>query len=481
MNDAEIKERLRDRNPWWRDPTDWWRTDRVLRDAAEAPFEYAPDVLAGIAAPSLYTVVGPRRVGKSVCMRRKIREVLDSGLADPRSVIYCSCDGFRAQDLRRMFKAGRALTPGGDETRRWWFVDEISKVDGWSDVVKDLRDDTALRQDCVVLTGSSSRGLRDAVDNLAGRRGPDSATSDRLLMPMGFREFCSLTGVDAPYEIPRIRLSELFSPAARDAFQELSFWTEPLVDAWENYLRIGGFPRAVADYISAGDVSETFVHDIWQVISGDAIRRANLSDATILALLERLGDGLASPTNASDIARDVGLVDNHATNARIDDLAVNFLAWRCPQKISGSASETAQKKVYFADPLLARIARLVDGRREPAVSKMSEQQIGLTLARAINGDQPGSFARATRLMYERTKTKKEIDFVGPDIDGCVEGKYTDHGWKSEAQTARANYDRGILATRRDQDLDSGTIWAVPAPSVAWVLTDTPSGIAQPAR
>jgi hypothetical protein len=58
--------------------------------------------------------------------------------------------------------------------------------------------------------------------------------------------------------------------------------------------------------------------------------------------LERLGQGLASPVNASDVARDVGLTDNQATNARVGELAVSFLAWRCPRSIGGRPSESAQ-------------------------------------------------------------------------------------------------------------------------------------------
>jgi predicted AAA+ superfamily ATPase len=471
MNDAEIKERLRDRNPWWRDPDGWWRADDALREAADAPFAYDPDVLAGISAPSLYVVVGPRRVGKSVALRRKIRQLIENRAVPARHVIYCACDGFRPQDLRRMFKAGRALTPGDADDPRWWFVDEITAVgDAWSEVVKELRDNSALRRDCVVVTGSSSRGLREAVDNLAGRRGPDSATSDRLILPMGFRTFCGLTGVEGPTDIPVLTPADLFTTTAREAFAELAYWIEPLVDAWENYLRVGGYPRAVADFARTGDVGPDFARDLWDVVRGDAIRSASLADSTILALVERLGQGLASPINASDVARGIGLNDNHATNARIDDLALNFLAWRCPRAANGRSSPGSQKKVYFTDPLLARIARLVnDQRREPAVSQLSEQQIGLALARAIDAGQPGAFAPEARVMYERTKTNREIDFVGPDLDGCVEGKYVDSGWKGEARTARANYDRGILATRRAHDLDDGPIWAVPAPTLAWIV------------
>lgn len=173
--------------------------------------------------------------------------------------------------------------------------------------------------------------------------------------------------------------------------------------------------------------------------------------------------------NASDVARDTGLASNHRVNDRINDLTVNFLTWRCPQRVGGQPSETAQRKVYFADPLLARLESIVDDQRSaPDASRIAEQQLGLSLTRAIDTRVPDAFALGTRVMYERTKTGKEIDFVSPDFAGCFEGKYVDRGWKRESLTARANYENGVLATRRIHDL-SERIWATPAPSLAWLL------------
>jgi predicted AAA+ superfamily ATPase len=470
MNDAQIKEQLRDRNPWWREPTSWSDKDYDLREAADAPFVYAPVALANIVPPNLYTLIGPRRVGKSVVLKQKIQEIIVQGVS-PRQIIYCSCDGFRLQDLRRMFKAGRAMTPGLDEDARWWFIDEITSIgDGWSEIIKELRDNTSLRHDCVNLTGSSSRGFRNALEHLAGRRGPDSANSDQLLLPMGFRQFCTLTAVDLPTDIQSLPLTQLFSRQARESLNELAYWTEPLIDAWENYLRIGGYPRAVAEYIENGDVSEGFVRDLWDVIRGDAIRNANLPDATILSFLEQLGQGLASPSNVANLSQRLDIGSGPTVAARIDDLVTNFLAWKCPQIKNQAPNDAAQKKVYFTDPLIARIAALVDNHRnEPEISKLSEQQIGMAIARSIDRRSPGSFVLATRLMYYRAKTNKEIDFVGPDFIGCIEGKYSDTGWRREAQTARANYSNAILASRREHELPNDGIWVTPAPALVWLL------------
>jgi hypothetical protein len=174
--------------------------------------------------------------------------------------------------------------------KRWGFWEEITSVGrGWSSVIKDLRDDTPVRRDAVVLTGSNSRELRDATKNFAGRRGPATGRSDRLLMPIPFRDFCQLIGgLDSLPDISPIRPREMMGRQAREAIEELSFWSSHIVDAWELYLRCGGFPRAVGDFLQSGDVTPGFVQDLWDVVRGEAIRATSLSDADLLNLLARI-------------------------------------------------------------------------------------------------------------------------------------------------------------------------------------------------
>lgn len=469
MKDAEIADLLRDRNGWWRDAHGWQSEDHDLRDAAEAPFEYRPAVLDDIAAGGLYTLSGPRRIGKSLELRRTIARLIAGGVP-ARSVVYCSCDGFSLQDLRRLFRVGESLTRHV-ERPRWWLIDEITAVgSGWSSVIKDLRDHTALRNDCLVLTGSSSRELREARKSLAGRRGPAVTSPDRLLLPIPFRDFWRLVGGSA--ELPALEALEPRQMMSRDAavsIRELSYWANELVDAWELYMRVGGFPRAVKDFFETGDVTDAFIRDLWDVARGEAVRVSSLSDAQLLNLLARLASGLCSPINASRIAVEVGLGSHHVIGDRINDLAFAFLVWSCHRLAEhGHPNTRAQRKVYFIDPAIARIPSAVHRAYSlPDVSRLSEQQIGLSLARAAAAGAADTFVAAGEVMFERTATS-EIDFVGSSIAVPFESKYVERGWKSESRALSARYGRGIVATRNVLDLE-GPIWAVPAAIVAWML------------
>jgi predicted AAA+ superfamily ATPase len=128
----------------------------------------------------------------------------------------------------------------------------------------------------------------------------------------------------------------------------------------------------------------------------------------------------------------------------------------------------AFRKVYFIDPLVARLAHLKSSSYQvPDDTKLSEQQVGLALARAVEREAPRSFVESQSFFYE-VANSKVIDFVGPHLKIPFESKYTDSKLKFEAGTAKGRYGCGVLATRTV--LDTGnSVWQVPAAMLAWLL------------
>lgn len=477
MNDGQLRRLLTDRSAWWRDP-EWERDDPDLREAAESPFLYEPDPLAGLRPEGLYVLRGPRRVGKSVEVKRAIAATITRG-ANPRLIFFCSCDGLSAQDVRRLIVVGQkdTATLSGD---RHWFLDEITAVPGWATVIKELRDgDPVFRRSCVVLSGSSARDLREATKALAGRRG-DVADSDRLLLPMDFRSFCLSIGGFERLPEEALRPRDLLTASGERAIAELAPFFSDLDHAWQSYLRVGGFPRAVSDFVGSAEVSDGFVQALWDVIAGDAFQSTGMADADVATFLERLVIGIGSPLNASAVARDVGLSDNHRVNDRIRALEFALMAWRCHRIERDLPNLRAQEKVYFLDPLIARLPHRRDERRRDADDpQLTEQQLGILLLRAAGDGGPGALLEASTVMYERTSSEAEIDFVGPELGAAFEGKYVDGPWRRSAQTIRARYERGIMVTRTVLDLDERIggvrVWAIPAGIVGWLLRSAAPG------
>ncbi len=468
MNDAQLFTRLSENCSWWRDTAGWERDDPDLKPVRTASILYEPAPLADIRPNGLYLLLGPRRVGKSVELKRAIASAV-SAATNPRSILYFSCDGLRRDDLRRMLRLGRSRFPA-IVGPRFWFIDEISAIDDWHAIVKDERDSTAFREDCVVLTGSSSAGIQDGVANLAGRHGEPADAGDRLLLPMSFRSFCAVTGADANVPPVRpLRPRDVFADAP-PLLEELQVFIPQLADAWENYLHVGGYPKAVASFMGTGDVAPAFVRDLWNVVRGEAFRSMRTTPPEALAFIERLARSLSGPINLSDLARDVGFTDNEQADARITELVTAFLGFRCYKDNDGRPNVKAQRKFYFTDPLLARLPRLVDSSAaEPSASDISEQQTALALHRAIEHELPGAFVERAEVRYwVNPNSGTEIDFVGARLGLGVESKYVDTGWRAASRAIAARGAGGVVATRRALARDEDLL-AVPSALLAWLL------------
>ena len=160
-----------------------------------------------------------------------------------------------------------ALDGPAREATRYWFIDEITSTQGgWWSVIKDLRDNTSFGDDCVVLTGSSNRNLDEAIKAFAGRRGL-AIDPDRCLLPMTFRQFCaSLGAIDR--SIAAVRPDELRSGLARDVWQSLVPVTDDLVAAWQAYLEVGGYPKAVSDWRARNHIEPSTWGALWERRSG---------------------------------------------------------------------------------------------------------------------------------------------------------------------------------------------------------------------
>ena len=142
------------------------------------------------------------------------------------------------------------------------------------------------------------------------------------------------------------------------------------------------------------------------------------------------------------------------------------MVWPCYQEDALRPKLNAQAKFYFTDPVYARLE--VD--RAPDASVLSEQQLGIALWRSFERDQAGSYLGFDRVLYHRSRTRREIDFVGPDLGGwAIESKYVDGRWRRDAQTLRASGWRGIVATRSELNLDDPEVAAIPVALLAWLL------------
>jgi hypothetical protein len=99
--------------------------------------------------------------------------------------------------------------------------------------------------------------------------------------------------------------------------------------------------------------------------------------------------------------------------------------------------------------------------------RLSEAHGRVRLGESTN---PTAALRHDQVLYYRSATRAEIDFVSAEFGGvCFESKYADRGWGRAFQTIESSpYHRGLVATRSGlQGNDNG--WAVPAGLLALML------------
>ena len=474
LNEGEVGRAVRRDSPWWSDPA-WVERDRDLRAAQQSGLDYDPAPLDGMVPDGLYLLYGPRRVGKTVAIKRAIQRLLVEGV-EPLRIVRISVDGWKANRLGTLHDyVTRVATTSIGLASRYWFIDEITSTQGeWWSVIKDLRDNTVFGDDCVVLTGSSNRNLDEAIKAFAGRRG-SAVDPDRCLLPMTFREFCGSTRfVDQP--VPALRPDELLSEMARDVWQSLVPATDDLVAAWQAYLEVGGYPKAVSDWRARNHVEPSTWGALWDVVRGEAVTD-QVNGSAVAAVMGAVARRLTSTFAVRPTAEDLGM--RHETlERRIDALIQAFLVWRCPAADPrGRADPGRQSKLYFLDPLVARVPELLVKAAPIDTTHLNEQQLGVSLNTWNERARSGSIRSGDWVTHYRSG-QAEIDFVGRCADTGdratpIEGKYISGSWKREALSIRNSvFGRGVLATRDVLSIEpDDPVWAVPASFIAYALAN----------
>jgi predicted AAA+ superfamily ATPase len=228
MGNRELAQLLRDANPWWsrQRRATWPDQDEVLLARAQheqsAASHASERLLADLARPpvagTVVLVAGPPAVGKTTSVRDLLRRVLADPAVDPRSVVWVPVEEVPDQVGHILAHPSLVGVPACDGDRLW-VLDEVTAATGWPELL-----DAAPKAQ-VLATGSAV-----APDQLeAVRAAHPEPGSVRVLRPMTLSDLL------------------LAAPGADPA----------VVRA--DYLRGGGFPRAVAELRDTGEVSREFV------------------------------------------------------------------------------------------------------------------------------------------------------------------------------------------------------------------------------
>ena len=311
-------------NPWWA-KANTIEADQHLMAIAGKPYRFEPAVVSQLQFGSgdIHILRGPRQVGKTTALKMLIRRLLTHNIP-PERIFYLSCESFeKFQELEkilavylRQYKADRT----------YLFLDEISFVTGWQRAVLAIANMGLTQNACLVLTGSNARDLKESSERLPGRRGMGK---DLHLFPLSLKD---LGGLEC-------------------------FRGKPFSELLEIYLRVGGFPRAIADFASLGTVTDTTYEIYRNWIAGDATRY-ELRQETLKQILFRIAETLATRVTWPKLNENSPVKSHETALEYAEHLKDSFLChihYCYDPDTLGPAFQKA-RKIYFIDPLLYAIA-----------------------------------------------------------------------------------------------------------------------------
>jgi uncharacterized protein len=460
-------------NPWWRDPASIAR-DAKLRALESRSFHWDPPALAAIemGLQRVHTLRGPRQVGKSTTAKRLIQRLLAQGES---RVLYFAFDlATTPADIAEVVQRARQLHP--EPAGPWYlFLDEVTTLPDWQLGVKYIVDNGPSEEDFILCTGSSARKVGS--EQLPGRKG---SGRHYLQLPLSFRDFCSAAlGIALPE--PTLSPGQMLTPEGAGVLKRLNLAAVDLERAWRAYQQVGGFPAAVEDYLRGGEVRSETVAMLWDIIAGD-VRSLARNEVATLKLLERVGRSLGAPLAWESLAEDMD-VSPPTAREYVEILAESFIllavfAW----DTSGQGlSARKQRKVYFADPLLARVAReIVPGSRLPDPDAVRENLVGIGLYRSATERLVQVHPVMGSLCFWKSGRGTEIDFVVAEgYPGARSGRLPLEV-KGDSASAIANarrsirpvFGKGIIVTTSRLDL-AHEIPTVPAPLFLAALHERP--------
>ncbi|MDY6788779.1 MAG: ATP-binding protein [Candidatus Nanohaloarchaea archaeon] len=180
----------------------WWKEGEISRELAPEYRRRMFEELKRLQETDQITLIsGLRRVGKTTLMYQLIEDLLDQG-TEPTNILYFSFDE-KIQDPTEILERYQDRTGTDWQNERCHiFLDEIQKLDDWSNKLKILYD--TVPKSKITVSGSSSFRLeKDADLNLAGRH------FQMQIPPLSFKEYLQMSGSDTEPEKPEMYRREL--------------------------------------------------------------------------------------------------------------------------------------------------------------------------------------------------------------------------------------------------------------------------------
>ncbi|MFQ5620219.1 MAG: ATP-binding protein [Candidatus Nanoarchaeia archaeon] len=429
---------LATQNPWWADKGAILN-DVKIRDFMASPVQWRPRILKYIPLDKdvVYSVRGPRQVGKTTLVKIIIKDLLDQD-TNPVDIFYYACDMIRTSDmlydlLESYYNWNRTLSKG----RMRIFFDEISAIPEWQKAIKHFIDKYGNKGITILLTSSHSLDIERSTERLPGRSGEkEGISTHKILLPMKFAEYVEIR---EPELYNKFKEQNLYKQETRSkeflmlgkgevppSLRALLPLVPKLDKLLDEYLLTGGIMFAVASFVNTKNIPQTLYELYIRQLMGD-ISRVGRDERTAKQIIASIITRIGSRSTWHNIAKENGIPSTPTVQQYVHILQSMFILdtfYKANEKLQ--PLHASEKKLHLVNPFIFHALRAWS--RNPAgdsfkasieflgssehKSKLIEGVVGDHLARASYNLKPSDlYDVSSHIFYWRTKKGHEIDFI----------------------------------------------------------------------
>ncbi len=351
-----------DQNPWWKFGKEFKHYDKHLSELEKLPIVFERKEIE-LKEANIYAIHGPRQVGKTTEIKRKILKLIEKGF-DPNAICYFSCEYLTSRkELRKVLDF--FIDKLAEHEKIYIFLDEINFVKDWPLEIKAIADTKKFERICIVLTGSPL-GLKIQTQELIGRK---IEGNRYFLKPLSFRDFViQISNVydkltrDPEMQNEIRKVSEILKNAKidlekpiKDYVQEIKKilpFNKSLKFLFEIYLKTGGFPAIIRDYVWKGAISKEYYERFVELVLKDVLKLGK-SDRIVQQILSEIIKKFGTKFDFKDLSKEVGIslpTIHEYINLLEDIFLINVIyAFDFSKK---SIKYKGSKKIYFCDPFI---------------------------------------------------------------------------------------------------------------------------------
>lgn len=442
---------LKKQNPWW-EGTNRINEDIKLIELENSPLKWNPRLLKHIdfEKNAVYSIRGPRQIGKTTTIKLVIRELLKTKPA--KNIFYFACDNLVDNiQLAELLEIFYGYVRTQNKERVYIFLDEISYVKDWQKAIKHFIDLNGSQNITITLTGSNILDLKRSSERLPGRVGEkEGISSNKIFLPMKFAEFVELKSPELHSRVKQLRLDEpeirnkefqeILNGTVPKSALELSYLQRALDGLLDDYLVTGGIMVAINELQKTGKISSQIYDMYTKQIFAD-ITRAGREEKTAKLILSSILKKMGTPSSWNGIRKENDIPSQQTVEQYVYVLRDIFVLNLCYKtELSGEGNYAGNRKIYLSNTFIynALFHALFEPTKDPYLlshenllnseikSILIESLVLNHLNRAFYSFRPSDlYDPSDFIYYAKTKKGNEIDFVVKTPQGLrgMEVKY----------------------------------------------------------